>query len=251
MPDDEAERPLTAHEAPPAPYTPGRSSQVSEERIPVDGATLTGDLIIPQGAKGIVLFAHGSGSSRFSPRNRSVASALNFAGLATLLLDLLTDEDELTAGSTRQMLHNIEILANRLDGATDWIGRRANTRALPIGYFGASTGTAAALVAASRRRHIVTAVVSRSGRPDLAGDALGMVQAATLLIVGALDTKVVAFNEGAFKRLHCTKRIEVVPDATHLFAEPWALATVARLARRWFDEYLVPPRPEPAPPAAW
>ena len=229
-------------------YSSARISPTSEERIPVDGITLEGDLTIPEGATGIVLFAHGSGSSRFSPRNRAVASELQAGGLATLLLDLLTVEEEQAEAATRHLRFNIELLATRLGAATDWIGRRADTRALPIGYFGASTGAAAALVAASHRRHIIRAIVSRGGRPDLAGEALGTVQAATLLIVGGLDTQVVALNQEAFRRLRCMKRIDIVPGATHLFEEPGALESVSRLARQWFDEYLAVKRPENAAP---
>ena len=233
-------------------HTSGRVSPTSEERIPVDGITLEGDLTIPEGATGIVLFAHGSGSSRFSPRNRAVAADLHAGGMATLLLDLLTVEEEQAEAATRHLRFNIELLATRLGAATDWIARRAETRALPIGYFGASTGAAAALVAASRRRHIVRAIVSRGGRPDLAGAALSTVQAATLLIVGGLDTQVIALNEEAFRRLHCAKRIDIVPGATHLFEEPGALESVSRLARQWFDEYLIVKRPEnAAPTTAW
>ena len=229
-------------------YSSARISPTSEERIPVDGITLEGDLTIPEGATGIVLFAHGSGSSRFSPRNRAVASELQAGGLATLLLDLLTVEEEQAEAATRHLRFNIELLATRLGAATDWIGRRADTRALPIGYFGASTGAAAALVAASHRRHIIRAIVSRGGRPDLAGEALGTVQAATLLIVGGLDTQVVALNQEAFRRLRCMKRIDIVPGATHLFEDPGALESVSRLARQWFDEYLAVKRPENAAP---
>ena len=233
-------------------HTSARVSPTSEERIPVDGITLEGDLAIPEGATGIVVFAHGSGSSRFSPRNRAVAADLHAGGMATLLLDLLTVEEEQAEGATRHLRFNIELLATRLGAATDWIGRRAETRALPIGYFGASTGAAAALVAASRRRHIIRAIVSRGGRPDLAGAALGMVQAATLLVVGSLDTQVIALNEEAYRRLTCAKRIDVVPGATHLFEEPGALESVSRLARQWFDEYLVVKRAENAAPTnAW
>ena len=229
-------------------YSSARISPTSEERIPVDGIILEGDLTIPEGATGIVLFAHGSGSSRFSPRNRAVASELQAGGLATLLLDLLTVEEEQAEAATRHLRFNIELLATRLGAATDWIGRRADTRALPIGYCGASTGAAAALVAASHRRHIIRAIVSRGGRPDLAGEALGTVQAATLLIVGGLDTQVVALNQEAFRRLRCMKRIDIVPGATHLFEEPGALESVSRLARQWFDEYLAVKRPENAAP---
>lgn len=233
-------------------YSSGRTRTSSHERIPVDGISLEGELTIPEDATGVVLFVHGSGSSRVSPRNRAVASELHNGGFATLLLDLLTVEEEEAEAATRHLRFNIELLATRLGAATDWVGRRADARSLPIAYFGASTGAAAALVAASRRRHIVRAIVSRGGRPDLAGSALGMVQAATLLVVGSLDTQVIALNEEAYRRLSCAKRIDIVPGATHLFEEPGALESVSRLARQWFDEYLVVKRAENATPInAW
>ena len=234
-------------------YSSGRTTSSSQERIPIDGITLEGDLTIPEGATAIVLFAHGSGSSRFSPRNRAVAADLHAGGFATLLLDLLTEEEEQLEAATRHLRFNIELLATRLGAATDWIGRRADTRTLSIGYFGASTGAAAALVAASQRRHIIRAIVSRGGRPDLAGAALPSVTAATLLIVGGHDAQVITLNEDAFRRLNCVKRMDIVPGATHLFEEPGALESVSRLARRWFEEYLVVTRPENAAPqrAAW
>jgi dienelactone hydrolase len=220
-------------------YATARTTSSSSERIPIDGISLEGDLTIPERATGIVLFAHGSGSSRFSPRNRAVAAELQAGGFATLLLDLLTVEEERIEAETRHLRFNIDLLATRLGAATDWIGRRAGTRNLPIGYFGASTGAAAALVAAAHRRHIVRAVVSRGGRPDLAGPALANVQAATLLIVGGHDAQVIALNEQALARLSCIKRMDVIPGATHLFEETGALESVAHLARQWFDEHLV------------
>lgn len=234
-------------------YATTRTTSSSSERIPINGISLEGDLTIPHNASGIVLFAHGSGSSRFSPRNRAVAAELQSGGFATLLLDLLTVEEERTEAQTRHLRFNIDLLATRLGVATDWIARRAETRNLPIGYFGASTGAAAALVAASQRRHIIRAVVSRGGRPDLAGPALANVQAATLLIVGGHDTQVIALNEQAFARLTCVKRMDIVPGATHLFEEAGALESVAHLARQWFDQYLLVRRPENVAPvgAAW
>lgn len=234
-------------------YSPARGASTSQERIPIDGISLDADLTIPEGATSIVLFAHGSGSSRFSPRNRAVAAGLHAGGFATLMLDLLTGEEEQLEAATRHLRFNIELLAVRLGAATDWIGHRADTRTLRIGYFGASTGAAAALVAASQRRHIVHAVVSRGGRPDLAGSALQNVQAATLLIVGGHDRQVITLNETAYRRLSCIKRMDIVPGATHLFEEPGALESVSRLARQWFEEHLAVSRPETASPqpAAW
>ena len=210
----------------------------STERIPIGGISIEGDLTVPDGATGVVLFAHGSGSSRFSPRNRAVAAELQAGGLGTLLLDLLTLEEERLEAVTRHLRFNIELLATRLVAATVWIVHRAETSHLPIGYFGASTGAAAALVAASERNDTVRAVVSRGGRPDLAGDALVSVEAATLLIVGGADTQVIALNESAYRRLRFVKQMEVIPGATHLFEEPGALERVARLARDWFSAHL-------------
>ena len=233
-------------------YTPARAASTSQERIPINGISIEGDLTIPEGATSIVLFAHGSGSSRFSPRNRAVASDLHAAGFATLLLDLLTEEEEQLEAATRHLRFDIELLAARLGAATDWIGRRADTRTLGIGYFGASTGAAAALVAASERRHIVRAVVSRGGRPDLAGAALPNVQAATLLVVGGHDAQVITLNENAFRRLTCVKRMDIIPGATHLFEEPGALESVSHLARQWFEEYLAVSAENAAPQrTAW
>lgn len=204
---------------------------------------LEGMLEIPAGAQGIVLFAHGSGSSRLSPRNRFVARALNKGGLATLLLDLLTAEEEEVDRVTAHLRFDITLLAQRLVGATDWLLKYPETRHLRIGYFGASTGAAAALVAASRRVDEVAAVVSRGGRPDLAGLALELVRAPTLLIVGGHDEPVIAMNEDAMRQLTAEKRLVIVPGATHLFEEPGTLEEVARLARDWFTHYLTQPAP--------
>lgn len=200
--------------------------------------TLEGNLVIPYSAIGIVLFAHGSGSSRYSPRNRHVAEVLQQAGLATLLLDLLTTEEEEIDLRTRHLRFDIGLLASRLVGATDWLLQNPDTQQLKIGYFGASTGAGAALVAAAKRGEVVKAIVSRGGRPDLAGSALPEVKAPTLLIVGGDDLPVIAINEDAMAQLHSIKRLEIVPGATHLFAEPGKLTAVANLAREWFTHYL-------------
>jgi putative phosphoribosyl transferase len=200
--------------------------------------TLEGNLSLPKGARGVVLFAHGSGSSRHSPRNRRVAGLLNEAKLATLLVDLLTPSEEAIDLQTAQLRFDIPLLAKRLVGATDWLARHPDTRALRFGYFGASTGAAAALVAAAERPQQIDAVVSRGGRPDLAGPALERVRAPTLLIVGGNDFPVIEMNQVALTRLRCEKRLVIVPGATHLFEEPGALLEVARLAREWFDRHL-------------
>ncbi|HEX2972171.1 MAG TPA: dienelactone hydrolase family protein [Tepidisphaeraceae bacterium] len=215
-------------------------------QIPLDEVTLQGDLSLPNDAKGIVIFAHGSGSSRRSPRNQFVASELTRAGLATLLFDLLTIEEEEIDEYTAAMRFNINLLADRLVGATDWVLAQKETTGLAVGYFGASTGGAAALVAAARRPEIAKAVVSRGGRPDLAGHALPLVGAPTLLIVGGEDLPVIEMNREAMALLRCEKRLEIVPGATHLFEEPGTLEEVARLARAWFEERLLPARPAPA-----
>jgi dienelactone hydrolase len=209
-------------------------------QIPVDGVTIEGDLRIPPAARGIVAFAHGSGSSRFSPRNRYVADVLERAGLATLLMDLLTPREEAVDQLTAQFRFDIRLLADRLVAATDWLTQQPDTRELGLGYFGASTGAAAALIAAAERVDILRAVVSRGGRPDLAGDALPRVRAPTLLIVGGRDEVVIELNQAAFQQLRADKRLEIVPGATHLFEEPGALEEVARLARDWFLRYLAP-----------
>lgn len=208
--------------------------------VTTGGVVLEGELTRPAEARGVVLFAHGSGSSRHSPRNRRVAALLNGAGLATLLIDLLTPAEEMVDLRTAQLRFDIGLLAERLVGATDWLTRYPETRDLRVGYFGASTGAGAALVAAAERPHIVGAVVSRGGRPDLAGPALARVRAPTLLIVGGSDFPVIGLNQEAFDQLRCEKRLAIVPGATHLFEEPGALDQVARLAREWFERYLVP-----------
>jgi pimeloyl-ACP methyl ester carboxylesterase len=202
--------------------------------------SLEGDLNAAASARGLVLFAHGSGSSRLSPRNRYVARLLNDAGLATLLVDLLSPEEEAYDVRTGGRLRfSIYFLADRLMGATDWIEQQRETRHLPLGYFGASTGAAAALVAAARRPEHVRAVVSRGGRPDLAGRDLEKVEAPTLLIVGSNDPEVLALNQAALAQMHCERELVIVPGATHLFEEPGALDEVARLARDWFLHHLV------------
>ena len=201
-------------------------------------STLGADLRLPANARGIVLFAHGSGSSRHSPRNQYVARALNEAGLATLLLDLLTDEEETVDLQTRELRFDIRLLANRLGGATDWIATQPELRDLHVGYFGASTGAAAALVAAATRPDVVGAVVSRGGRPDLAAESLAQVKAPTLLLVGGNDYLVIEMNEDALAQLHAEKQLVIVPGATHLFEEPGALEQVSELARDWFVHHL-------------
>jgi putative phosphoribosyl transferase len=195
---------------------------------------LEGILTVPAGARGAVVFAHGSGSGRFSPRNQFVAHALQEARLATLLLDLLEEQE----GGDRVRVFDIELLAYRLQSAADWLGEEPETRDLGLGYFGASTGAAAALVAAARYPAPVRAVVSRGGRPDLARDDLLAVQVPTLLIVGGSDEEVVELNERALLRLRCPKKLVVIPNATHLFPEPGALEEVARLAGEWFVQHL-------------
>jgi dienelactone hydrolase len=206
--------------------------------IPLGEVALEGDLNIPPRAMGVVVFAHGSGSSRFSSRNRFVASVLEQAGLATLLMDLLTRDEELVDQLTAHLRFDIELLAERLVAATDWLAEEDDTTDLPIGYFGASTGAAAALVAATERPEVVRAIVSRGGRPDLAGPALSRVRAPTLLIVGSRDELVIELNRAALNELRGEKRLEIVPGATHLFEEPGTLEAVARLARDWFVRYL-------------
>jgi putative phosphoribosyl transferase len=199
---------------------------------------LPGDLIVPAGARGLVLFAHGSGSSRFSSRNRYVAEELGQGGLATLLMDLLTSEEEETDRRTAELRFDIPLLARRLVAATDWLTQNPLTSALRLGYFGASTGAGAALVAAAARPDRVAAIVSRGGRPDLAGDSLPLVEAPTLLIVGGHDEPVIALNRQAQAQLRCHSSLEIVPRATHLFEEPGTLERVAELALGWFARYL-------------
>jgi dienelactone hydrolase len=199
---------------------------------------LTGDLAIPPESKGIVLFAHGSGSSRFSPRNRYVADALRRAGLATFLIDLLTPQEERLDQATAHLRFDIGLLAERLLDATDWLQSESETRNLRIGYFGASTGAAAALIAAASRSELISAVVSRGGRPDLAGDALEQVKAPVLLIVGSNDDVVIELNQTALKQLPGEKKLEIVQGASHLFEEPGTLEQVADLAANWFTSHL-------------
>jgi dienelactone hydrolase len=207
-------------------------------RVTAGSVTLQGNLTLPEEARGIVLFAHGSGSSRLSPRNRYVARILNEANLATLLVDLLTPEEEAVDVRTAHLRFDIGLLAERLVGATDWLVQHPDTSQLRIGYFGASTGAAAALVAGVVRPDAVGAVVSRGGRPDLAGRALAHVRAPTLLIVGGHDVEVLELNRAALAQLPAEKELVIVPGATHLFEEPGALDQVARLARDWFERHL-------------
>jgi dienelactone hydrolase len=206
--------------------------------IPADGALLEGNLNTPPAARGLVVFAHGSGSGRFSPRNRAVAETLVEAGLATLLIDLLTAAEEAVDLRTRRLRFDIPLLGRRVIAAVDWLADEATTKDLAVGCFGASTGAAAALIAAAERPDRVLAVVSRGGRPDLAGEALRRVTAPTLLIVGGNDAEVLRLNRQALQALPGKSRLVVVPGATHLFEEPGALARVAVLARDWFVRHL-------------
>ena len=223
----------------PSPDTRGPQRAVGETStrevlVDIDGATLAGDLMLPAGARGLVIFAHGSGSSRLSPRNRAVAATLNDAGLATLLFDLLTGRE----GQRRELVFDIPLLARRLEQVTIWALDEPATRDLPIGYFGASTGAAAALHAAAAVGGVVRAVVSRGGRPDLAADRLPYVTAPTLLLVGSHDTEVLALNRRAAEMLRCRHRLTVVEGAGHLFEEPGTLETVAGLAAEWFNTHV-------------
>jgi len=206
---------------------------------PVGGAVMRGDLVVPDDAAGVVLFAHGSGSSRHSPRNQMVAATLRERGLATLLMDLFTINEEAIDARTRHLRFDIDLLAARLTAATDWLAEHPETRVLRVGFFGASTGAAAALVAAACRPAAVAAVVSRGGRPDLAGPLLTAVRAPTLLIVGGRDEVVLDLNRVAYEQLQVERRLEVVPGATHLFEEPGAIEQVSRLAGDWFSSHLV------------
>jgi putative phosphoribosyl transferase len=207
-------------------------------QIPLRDIRLEGDLTIPAHASGVVLFAHGGGSSRHSLRNRYVAKSLQARGLATLLMDLLTDNEERIDERTAQLRFDIGLLAGRLVNAIDWLGRKRETEHLPVGLFGASTGGGAALVAAALRSGNVVAVVSRGGRPDLAGEALSLVAAPTLLIVGSLDREVIRLNREAMARMRGEVVLELVAGATHLFEERGALEEVARLAGDWFTQWL-------------
>jgi putative phosphoribosyl transferase len=199
---------------------------------------LAGDLVIPARATGVILFAHGSGSSRHSSRNRYVASVLQHGGFGTLLLDLLTPAEEDVDLRTRHLRFDIPLLAGRLIEAVDWLEHQPSTRDLPIGTFGASTGAAAALIAAAKRPTVVGAVVSRGGRPDLAGSALPEVQVPTLLIVGGADYEVIELNREAYNELRCEKQLAIVPGASHLFEETGALEQVSKLAVDWFGQHL-------------
>jgi dienelactone hydrolase len=206
--------------------------------IPVGATTLNADLRVPANPQGLVIFAHGSGSSRFSRRNRQVAEFLGDHGFATLLLDLLTAEEEAVDERTAEFRFDIPRLGPRVSAAADWAAMRPGIGTLPIGCFGASTGAAAALIAAAERPATIAAVVSRGGRPDLAGEALGRVEAPTLLIVGAYDEPVIELNREAMRQMHAHVELEIVPGATHLFEEPGTLDQVAGLAARWFARYL-------------
>lgn len=234
---------------------------VGEVTIRAGRSMLRGDLALPARAVGLVLFAHGSGSGRHSPRNRLVAEHLQQGGLGTLLLDLLTEKEAAADQYTARHRFDIDLLAERVGFAANWLAGETGTADLPYGYFGASTGAAAALVAAAANPGLVRAVVSRGGRPDLAADALPHVLAPTLLIVGGEDFEVIRLNREAFARLRCPKQLEIVPAATHLFEEPGTLEEVSRLARAWFLEHLaarsVKPeasrrdRRRPRPARAW
>jgi len=227
---------MTMQQPPPRPSTNVRTTPVT---LHLRDVSLDGDLSVPPNTQGVVLFAHGSGSSRHSPRNRFVAEALQEVGLATLLLDLLTPDEEALDLHARHLRFDIGLLAERLVGATDWLTQNPETRDLKVGYFGASTGAGAALVAAAGRPDAVGGIVSRGGRPDLAGEALVHVRAPTLLIVGGRDPVVIQLNREALSRLRCEKELVIVPGATHLFEEPGTLERVAELARQWFKRHLI------------
>jgi dienelactone hydrolase len=235
-----AGRVANAADAGTAGTTATTASTQQTVRVGAGNVQLEGTLTVPPGARGVVLFAHGSGSSRHSPRNRFVAGELQRGGLATLLIDLLTADEEAVDLRTRHLRFDIGLLAERLVGATDWLAQHPQTEALRVGYFGSSTGGGAALVAAAERPEAVGAVVSRGGRPDLAGAALPRVTAPTLLIVGGDDVPVIGMNREALAQMTAcaVKRLEIVPGATHLFEEPGKLAEVARLARDWLATYL-------------
>ena len=214
------------------------SGQTTPIRVAIGRQSLNGDLGVPANAHGLVLFAHGSGSSRHSPRNQHVARALERRGLATLLIDLLTPDEERVDVRTAQFRFDLDLLARRLGAIVDWLKARPETGPLPIGLFGASTGGGAALMAAAERPAAIAAVVSRGGRPDLAGSALPLVKAPTLLIVGGLDTQVIRMNRDAMKQMSGEVKLEIVPGATHLFEEPGTLDRVADLAGNWFTAHL-------------
>lgn len=209
-----------------------------EMAVPTGAVRLPSDVVVPAEARGLVLFAHGSGSSRHSPRNRAVAGTLNRHQLATVLVDLLTPEEERLDLQTAQLRFDIDHLANRLAGIVDWLAAADELPRLPVGLFGASTGAAAALVAAAAQPDVVRAVVSRGGRPDLAGTALPAVRAPTLLLVGGNDEQVLGLNEDARRQMTAPTELHVIPGATHLFEEPGALEQVAEEAADWFDRHL-------------
>ena len=210
----------------------------TDMKIPVDNVEVEGTLTKPPGAKGVVLFAHGSGSSRFSPRNQYVAKEFNKAKIATLLFDLLTQEEEEIDVVTAEYRFNITLLADRLVGVTEWLRNDLLTKTLAFGYFGASTGAAAALIAATKRPNDIVAVVSRGGRPDLAGEYLPSVVAPTLLLVGGLDTEVIELNRLAMNKMINEKKLVIIPGATHLFDEPGTLEQVSKISADWFLRYL-------------
>lgn len=213
-------------------------SSSAEVLINAGVVQLTGELSVPEKATGVVLFAHGSGSSRHSTRNQYVAGVIRASGVGTLLFDLLTREEERIDNYTREYRFDIKLLAERLVAATRWLAAKAETSHLRPGYFGASTGGGAALIAGAALGQQVGAVVSRGGRPDLAGAALSQVKAPTLLLVGSLDGPVIAMNEEAFAQLRCVKELQIIPGATHLFEEPGKLELVASLAAAWFRKHL-------------
>ncbi|MGE5532335.1 MAG: dienelactone hydrolase family protein [Bacteroidota bacterium] len=207
-------------------------------QIHAGDVSLEGDLRLPDNPLGLVMFAHGSGSSRHSPRNKHVADVLHQSGIGTLLMDLLTVDEEAVDQYTRHLRFDIGLLAQRLVAATDWLKEDPELTGLSLGYFGASTGAAAAIIAAAHRPEHIKAVVSRGGRPDLAGASLALIKAPTLLIVGGDDYAVIDLNRQAFARMTCEKRLEIVPGATHLFEEPGTLDKAAELAADWFGQYL-------------
>ena len=213
----------------------------SEVVFDVEGVAVEGTLVVPTDAQGVVLFAHGSGSSRYSPRNRYVAQLLHSQGIGTLLFDLLTRQEELADQRSGELRFDIPFLARRLVGATRWIADNPSTRDLKVGYFGASTGAAAALVAGAELPTVISAIVSRGGRPDLAGSALAVVRAPTLLVVGGNDGPVITMNRDALAHLRCPdKKLVIIPGATHLFEEPGTLEAAARVAAEWFSRHFLP-----------
>jgi len=214
------------------------TSFVLEIKIPVSNVTVEGNLIVPVGAKGLVVFAHGSGSSRFSPRNEYVAREFNRASMGTLLFDLLTLKEERQDMLTGEYRFNIDLLADRLVGVTEWLKKDASSKGLALGYYGASTGAAAALMAAARLPNDVSAVVSRGGRPDLAGQYLPDVKAPTLLLVGGWDEEVIELNKQAQSKMTNENKLVIIPGATHLFEEAGKLEEVAKLSTEWFARYL-------------